>query len=127
MIDHVSVPVRDLAAATAFYQAVFAPLGLVKLVTRERTVGFGKRYPEFWLNLRDDIPRTINPGGHICLRAPTEAAVRAFYAAALENGGLDEGAPGQRAAAMTTYFGAFILDLDGNMLEAVSFPRPDEG
>jgi len=127
MIDHVSVPVRDLAAAAAFYEAVFSPLGLVKLVTRERTVWFGKRYPEFWLNLREDVQRTINPGGHICLRAPSEAAVRAFYAAALENGGLDEGPPGQRAAAMTTYFGAFILDLDGNKLEAVSFPRPDEG
>ena len=127
MIDHVSVPVRDLAAAAVFYEAVFAPLGLVKLVTREGTIGFGKRYPEFWLNQRNDVPQTHNPGGHICLRARTEAAVRAFHAAALENGGFDDGPPGQRAAAMTTYFGAFILDRDGNKLEAASFPRPDEG
>ncbi|MGO9007182.1 MAG: hypothetical protein ACLQIQ_02105 [Beijerinckiaceae bacterium] len=60
------------------------------------------------------------------LRAPNEAAVRAFYAAALENGGLEEGPPGQRAAAMTAYFGAFILDPDGNKLEAATFPRNDE-
>ena len=122
MIDHVSIPVRDLAAAAAFYQAVLAPLGLTRLVEREATVGFGKRYPEFWLNLRADFPRSANPGGHICLRAPDEAAVRAFHAAALAGGGADEGAPGPRQAAMTTYFGAFIIDPDGNKIEAVTFP-----
>lgn len=126
MIDHVSVPVGDLAAATAFYERVLLPLGLVKLVTRERTVGFGKRYPEFWLNLREEIHRTIDPGGHVCLRAPDEAAVRAFHAAALANGGLDHGSPGRRQATMTHYFGAFVLDLDGNKLEVVTFPRTDD-
>ena len=53
MIDHVSVAVSDLARSAAFYEAVLAPLGLAKLVTRETTVGFGKAYPEFWINLRD--------------------------------------------------------------------------
>lgn len=127
MIDHVSVPVRDLGAAAAFYDLVFRPLGLVKLVTRERTIGFGKRYPEFWLNLRDEVHRTDNPGGHVCLRAPTEEAVRAFHAVALANGGLDQGPPGPRAAAMTSYFGAFVLDPDGNKLEVVTFPKSDDG
>ncbi len=122
MIDHVSIPVRDLSAAAAFYQAVLAPLGLTRLVEREETVGFGKRYPEFWLNLRADFPRSANPGGHICLRAPDETAVRAFHAAALAGGASNEGAPGPRQAAMTTYFGAFIIDLDGNKIEAVTFP-----
>jgi catechol 2,3-dioxygenase-like lactoylglutathione lyase family enzyme len=125
MIDHVSVPVGNLAAAAAFYEAVFAPLGLVKLVVRDATIGFGKSYPEFWLNLRAQVSRTPNPGGHICLRAPSEDAVRAFHAAALAQGGSDEGRPGPRQAAMTTYFGAFILDPDGNKLEAVTFPRRD--
>jgi catechol 2,3-dioxygenase-like lactoylglutathione lyase family enzyme len=125
MIDHVSVPVRDLAKAGTFYESVLAPLGLRKLVVREATIGFGKSYPELWLNLREFVPQTSNPGGHICLRAPNEDAVRAFHAAALANGGADDGGPGPRQAAFTTYFGAFILDADGNKLEAVTFPRRD--
>lgn len=125
MIDHVSVPVRDLARSGAFYENVLELLGLKKLVAREATIGFGKAYPEFWINLRDWVPQTSNPGGHICLRAPSEEAVRAFHAAALANGGADDGAPGSRQAAFTTYFGAFILDPDGNKLEAITFPKRD--
>jgi len=60
---------------------------------------------------------------HICLRRRDEDSVRAFHAAALANGGADAGAPGPRQAAMTTYFGAFIFDPDGNKIEAVTFPR----
>ena len=123
MIDHVSVPVRDLTKAGAFYESVLAPLGLAKLVVRDATIGFGKSYPEFWINLRDWVPQTSNPGGHICLPAPSEEAVRAFHAAALASGGADDGLPGPRQAAFTTYFGAFILDPDGNKLEAVTFPK----
>ena len=123
MIDHVSVAVADLARSAAFYEAVLAPLGLVKLVTRERTVGFGKSYPEFWINLREGlVPQPDSTGIHICLRTKSEDAVRAFHAAALAQGGADAGAPGPRPAAMTTYFGAFIFDHDGNKIEAVTFP-----
>jgi catechol 2,3-dioxygenase-like lactoylglutathione lyase family enzyme len=123
VIDHVSVPVRDLASASAFYESVLSPLGYAKLVTRPGTIGFGKKYPEVWLNLRPDLASpAANPGGHIALRAPGEAAVRAFHAAALAGGGASAGEPGPRQAAMTTYFGAFILDPDGNKLEALSFP-----
>ena len=123
MIDHVSIAVGDLDRAAAFYEKVLAPLGLDRLVTRERTVGFGKRYPEFWLNLRENHRAdTDDPGAHICLRAPDAAAVSAFHAAALAGGGSDSGSPGSRQAAMTTYFGAFIRDPDGNKIEAVTFP-----
>lgn len=126
MIDHVSIAVRDLAAAATFYDAVLAPLGLARLVERERTVGFGKRYPEFWLNLRERMaPVAPDTGNHVCLRAPDEDAVRAFHASALDAGGRDAGAPGPRKAAMTTYFGAFVHDLDGNKIEAVTFPKQD--
>ena len=52
MIDHVSVGVSDLERAARFYEAALAPLGLSRLVTRPATVGFGKSYPEFWINLR---------------------------------------------------------------------------
>ena len=126
MIDHVSVPVRDLAAAGAFYEHLLAPLGYTRLVTRPGTVGFGKKYPELWLNLRTDMaPASANPGGHIALRASSEEAVRALHAAALAGGGTCAGAPGPRQAAMTTYFGAFILDPYGNKLEALSFPKQE--
>ena len=124
MIDHVSVAVGDLTRAAAFYDAVFAPIGLTRLVTRERSVGYGKGYPEFWINLREGYrPTPGDPGAHICLRARDEAAVSAFHAAALAQGGEDGGAPGPRQAEMTIYFGAFILDPDRNKIEVVTFPK----
>ena len=125
MIDHVSVPVSDLPLSERFYQAVLAPLGLTRLVSREATVGFGKRYPEFWLNLRPAVNAADNPGGHICLRAPDEDAVRAFHRIALEQGATEEGAPGLREGAMTGYFAAFIIDRDGNKIEAATLERAE--
>lgn len=126
MIDHVSVAVHDLAKSAAAYARVLAPLGLTRLVERSETVGFGKRYPEFWLNHRPAMaPVPEGTGCHVCLRAPDDEAVRAFHTTALECGCKDAGEPGPRQAAMTTCFGAFVLDLDGNKVEAVSFPRPD--
>ena len=124
MIDHVSIAVADLEGSAAFYEAVLAPLELARLVVREAATGFGKRYPEFWLNARPGLaPQPETTGIHVCLRAPSDEAVRQFHAAALARGGRDAGPPGPRQAAFTTYFGAFILDFDGNKIEAVSFPR----
>ena len=60
MIDHVSITVRDLARATTLYVQLLAPLGLIQLVTRDGTAGFGKRYPEFWLNARPAAPIDAN-------------------------------------------------------------------
>jgi len=125
MIDHVSLQVADLERAGAFYDAVLRPLGLVRMVERPGTIGFGKRYPELWLNLRaGGVTATSDPGAHVALRAPSEDAVRELHATALAHGGRDAGAPGPRVASMTTYFGAFVLDPDGNKLEAVNFARP---
>ena len=121
MIDHISLPVRDLATAARFYAVVLAPLGYVQLVERPHTVGFGKTYPEFWLNHRPELTLDPDTGVHVALRASNEEAVRAFHAAALELGAVSDGAPGPRAAAQTTYYGAFIRDPDGNRVEAVSF------
>lgn len=127
MIDHVSVAVANLADSAAFYDRVLEPLGLKRMVERERTIGFGKRYPEFWLNTRPNMaPVPDDTGNHTCLRAPSEQAVTAFHDAALALGGRSDGAPGARQAAMTSYFGAFIRDLDGNKIEAVTFPREDQ-
>jgi catechol 2,3-dioxygenase-like lactoylglutathione lyase family enzyme len=124
VIDHISLAVADLERSAAFYDKVLAPLGLTKLVAREGvTVGFGKRYPEFWLNARPGItPQPQTTGTHVCLRAKSQEAVREFHAAALASGGKDAGSPGPRQAAFTTYFGAFVFDPDGNKIEAVNFP-----
>jgi catechol 2,3-dioxygenase-like lactoylglutathione lyase family enzyme len=127
MIDHVSIAVSHLQQSAAFYEKVLEPIGLKRLVTRDATVGFGKKYPEFWLNERPDMaPVTAGTGNHVCLRAPTVQAVEGFHETALANGGRSDGAPGPRQAAMTTYFGAFILDPDGNKIEAVTFPKPED-
>ena len=124
MIDHISIAVRDLAASAALYERVLAAIGLTRLVQREATVGFGKRYPEFWLNARPDMaPVPSDTGCHVCLRAPSEEAVRFFFETALALGCTSAGDPGPRQAAMTAYFGAFIFDPDGNKIEAVFFPR----
>ncbi len=120
MIDHVSVAVRDLAAAMRFYEAVLVTIGITKLETRPTTVGFGKQYPEFWINLRASGLRASD-GAHVCFRARTPEIVDAFHATALAAGGTDDGAPGLRPHYGGGYYAAFVRDLDGNRVEAVTF------
>jgi catechol 2,3-dioxygenase-like lactoylglutathione lyase family enzyme len=124
MIDHVSIAVRDLAAATAFYDAVLGALGLTRLETRPATVGFGRQYPEFWLNLREGMTAP-GDGAHVCLRARATAMVDAFHAAALAAGGESDGAPGLRPRHGDGYYAAFVRDPDGNRVEAVTFVKPE--
>lgn len=127
MLDHVAVGVADLERAARFYEAALAPLGLTKLIVRPATVGFGKSYPEFWINLRPGMQR-VSPdsGTHICLRARTTDEVEAFYAAALGGGGTDDGPPGVRPHDRVKYFAAFVADPDGNRIEAVTFLKDDQ-
>ena len=125
MIDHVSVAVRDLSKAEPFYAALLSPLGMRKL--REwpnAAIGFGKTYPEFWINRRAAMARIADDSGvHICLRATDVRAVEDFHAAALKAGGTSDGAPGLRTQYHTNYYAAFIRDPDGNRIEAVTFLR----
>ena len=122
MIDHVSVPVRDLETAARFYAAVLGPLGVTQLETRPATVGFGTKYPEFWINLRPHTPALPEHfGGHVCFRARSADLVDAFHAAALAGGGTSDGAPGLRPQHGEGYYAAFIRDPDGNRIEAVTF------
>jgi catechol 2,3-dioxygenase-like lactoylglutathione lyase family enzyme len=126
MIDHISIAVRDLAKGERFYAAALAPLGLSKL--REwpeyATIGFGKKYPEFWINKRTAMDRVADDSGvHICLRAPDPTTVDAFHAAALQAGGTSDGPPGPRPHYSQRYYAAFIRDPDGNRIEAVTFLR----
>ena len=122
MIDHVSVAVRDLAAGSRFYESVLATLGYTKMVARATTIGFGKQYPDFWINLRPNMATPDPAGGvHVCLRAPNAEAVDAFHAAALQAGGGTEGPPGERPEYTPGYYAAFVRDPDSNRIEAVTF------
>ena len=120
MIDHVSIVVRDLAAAARFYDSVLATIGITKLEARPTTVGFGKKYPEFWINLRADAVQPSS-GAHVCFRARSPDMVDAFHAAAVAAGGASDGAPGLRSQHGDGYYAAFIRDPDGNRIEAVTF------
>ena len=123
MIDHISLGVADLERSARFYEATLASLGLSRLVTRPATIGFGKAYPEFWINLRADMAQVPPESGtHICLRAKSTAEVDAFHAAALAAGGRSDGVPGIRPHDRVRYYAAFIVDPDGNRIEAVTFP-----
>lgn len=123
MIDHVSVAVSDLERSARFYEMTLAPLGLSRLVTRPETIGLGKSYPEFWINHRADMAGVASgSGAHVCLRAKSAGEVDAFHAAALRAGGLSDGAPGLRPHDRVRYYAAFVIDPDGNRIEAVTFP-----
>ena len=122
MIDHVSIAVRDLDACGRFYDAVLAAIGFSRLVTRPGTIGFGKKYPEFWLNERRAMtPADPDSGTHICLRASSVEAVQAFHAAAMAGGGFSDGPPGRRPEYSAGYYAAFVRDPEGNKVEAVTF------
>ncbi|MEO5560466.1 MAG: VOC family protein [Dokdonella sp.] len=128
MIDHFGFAVSDLARSRTFYVKVFAPLGFAPVmdVTREQTggyegTGFGlPGRPEFWIGNGD------RPSGpmHVAFEANSRAAVDAFYNAAIEAGGHDNGAPGLRPHYHEHYYGAFVLDPDGHNIEAVCHAPP---
>jgi catechol 2,3-dioxygenase-like lactoylglutathione lyase family enzyme len=123
MIDHVGFPVSDLARSKAFYLKALDPLGigLIMELSAKQTgsgshCGFGAAgRPFFWIG--DNRP----PGAcaHLAFAVPSRGQVQAFYDAALAAGGQDNGAPGLRPHYHSTYYGAFVLDPDGNNIEAV--------
>ena len=122
MIDHISISVRNLDRATRFYDAVLRVIGYQMLEVRPHTVGFGKQYPEFWINLRAAmVPLADDCGTHVALRVRAAELVDAFHAAALAAGGASDGAPGLRPRHGQGYYAAFIRDPDGNRIEAVTF------
>lgn len=120
MLDHIGFPVSDFDRAKAFYAAALAPLGyaLVMEVTDEQTgghAGFGDGHPDFWIGTGKTAATTT----HVAFRAKDRATVDAFYKAAIAAGGRDNGAPGIRPHYHKDYYGAFVLDADGNNIEAV--------
>jgi catechol 2,3-dioxygenase-like lactoylglutathione lyase family enzyme len=123
MIDHIGYAVKDFAKSRHFYERALAPLGITLQmeVTAEQTgagahAGFGsdgRAY--FWIG---DQGR-VGGSTHIAFAADSRAKVDAFYKAALGAGGKDNGAPGPRPHYHENYYGAFVLDPDGNNIEAV--------
>ena len=133
MLDHMSFRVADMARSKAFYSAVLAPLGYSLLFEQAsdngNVVGFGQRQGaehgdariDTWLvdgTAPDGLPATTR-GCHLAWLAPSREAVDAFHAAALALGARDHGAPGLREHYHANYYGAFVIDPDGNNVEAV--------
>jgi catechol 2,3-dioxygenase-like lactoylglutathione lyase family enzyme len=123
VLDHVSIPVCDLARAGAFYDAVLSTLGLVRRKQITGAVGYGpesRAAPTFWLLERNDRAVAIpGIGLHISFTARDANAVDAFHAAAIQAGGVDAGRPGSRPEYTAPFYGAFVIDLDGFKIEAV--------
>ncbi|SFG05306.1 Catechol 2,3-dioxygenase [Novosphingobium sp. CF614] len=123
MIDHIGIGASDFEASKRFYDAALAALGMARMmeVTVEQTGGYaGIGYgtdgkPFFWLG--NDGPR--GSGIHIAFAAATRADVDAFYGAAMQAGGRDNGGPGLRPHYHPNYYGAFVFDPDGINVEAV--------
>jgi catechol 2,3-dioxygenase-like lactoylglutathione lyase family enzyme len=127
LIDHVDIRVSDVAASRAFYEAALAPLGWrVRSQEADPAGGLEVAFGDddgtrFALHSPADAPGqdTVTTGAHIAFEAGSRTAVRAFHAAAVAHGGQDIGAPGARPEYSDRYYGAFVLDPDGNNVEAV--------
>jgi catechol 2,3-dioxygenase-like lactoylglutathione lyase family enzyme len=120
VIDHMTIGVRDLARSRDFYRAALAPLGFEDLGEADdgRSVAFGPPgLDDFIISLNYE-PGTV----HVAFAAETHEEVDAFHAAAIAAGGRDNGAPGPRLQYSAGYYGAFVLDPDGNNAEAVYHP-----
>jgi catechol 2,3-dioxygenase-like lactoylglutathione lyase family enzyme len=117
MYDHIGLRVKDLAASVRFYSAVLGELGYVLASQDESGAGFGpKGAPALWLSA-DNAKHTPV---HLAFSAKSHAAVDGFHRAGLKAHGRDNGAPGIRKEYSPTYYAAFLLDPDGNNVEAVS-------
>ncbi len=124
VIDHISVGVRDLARSREFYAKALAPLAFVE----HGPWRAGARDTIFGTEADDDFAISLEyrPAGgsvHVAFAADSREQVDDFYRAALAAGGVDNGAPGPRPEYSPGYYGAFVLDLDGNNVEAVFHDR----
>lgn len=123
IIDHTGIGVADVARSATFFDAALGALGLRRVMqlppaTGEEAVGYGITYPVFWI----DRFHPHNTKQHTAFSARSRADVDAFYSAALKAGGIDNGAPGLRDTSKgypAGYYAAFVIDPDGNNMEAV--------
>ena len=125
ILSHVSLGTRHLGKALTFYDAVMGTLGVIRQEeisddgNTPVAVAYGKQFPEFWIQLPDNSePAQVGNGVHVGFIAADKAQVHRFHEAALANGGQDAGAPGPRPHYGPPYYGCFVLDPDGNKIEA---------
>ncbi|HEY0032478.1 MAG TPA: VOC family protein [Devosia sp.] len=114
MLDHLGLRTNQFDALLAFYKAALAPLGYNVMMEYPGNAGLGREYPDFWLGADEKGGSNI----HLAFKTNDRATVDAFYAAALANGGKDNGPPGLRDYT-PNYYAAFVHDPDGNNLEIV--------
>lgn len=127
MLHHVSFGVSDMARSSRFYDAVLAEIGYVRVWEDlaegggDQAIGYGTTNGDdkFAIKLRRAASLAPGPGFHLAFAAPDMASVRRFHAAALANGGRDNGTPGLRPDYGPNYYACFVLDPDGYRLEAV--------
>jgi catechol 2,3-dioxygenase-like lactoylglutathione lyase family enzyme len=118
MIDHTGIGVSDVQRSATFYDAALGALGMRRVIELPANdgIGYGLDYPVFWID-------RFHPHGvkqHTAFAAKSRAQVDAFHAAALQAGGSDNGPPGLRGGGYPPgYYAAFVLDPDGNNMEAV--------
>jgi catechol 2,3-dioxygenase-like lactoylglutathione lyase family enzyme len=124
-IDHVSVGVANMKRSKTFYDAVLAPLAMTPVMPVEIGgqlvgVGYGQAgKPSFWIQFPiNGQAASMGNGVHIAFNANTREAVDAFFLAAIELGGIEDGRPGLRSEYHPDYYGAFVRDPDGNKIEA---------
>lgn len=125
MLHHVSVGVADVERAARFYDAVLGALGYKRSAQYlPYAIAYGEGTYEFWIQLPHNRERaSVGNGAHVGFSARTKDGVHKFHEAALANGGKDDGAPGPRPDYGPDYYGAFVIDLDGNKVEAVLHPK----
>lgn len=123
MLDHVGVPVSDFERSKRFYAEALSPLGYELIMQPTvSAAGFGLRgKPDFWIGQGQ-----TGQAFHIAFAAEDRATVDAFYEAAITAGGRDNGGPGVRPHYHASYYGAFVLDPDGNNIEAVCHKPVEE-
>lgn len=118
-LDHIGLKVHDFDTSRDFYKAVLETVGMTLLADFEhegrRHAGFGRDRPVFWIGDSRETTGAV----HVAFAARSRAEVEAFHATALAHGAADNGAPGLRPIYHPGYYGAFVLDPDGNNVEAV--------
>ena len=114
LFDHVTLPVRDIERSRAFYERALQPFG-VRVVQSSQGPGFAIDDQDFWIMQQEMAAGSV----HIAFAAPDRETVDAFHAAAVAAGGVDNGRPGLRPHYHSGYYAAFVLDPDGNNVEAV--------
>jgi catechol 2,3-dioxygenase-like lactoylglutathione lyase family enzyme len=121
MLHHLSIAVTDLARAVAFYDAVLSSLGYIRVWADETAVGYGSAGGDDKFAIKLKARGVVVPGEgfHIAFAADSREAVAAFYRAALEHGGKDNGGAGLHPEYGSDYYAAFVFDPDGYRIEAV--------